>query len=130
MATGSNYRLRDTPNIWPHRNLIQSDHTETLHAPIPWPCPLPVANSSQSQPQFTVNMTFSSPINSASCSLSTITFHQLDHQLSIATSIAHTNKFPAKNTKTENQPWVAPRDLLNWQRSGRAWKHSGGRGSP
>uniref|UniRef100_A0A453LJ68 Uncharacterized protein n=1 Tax=Aegilops tauschii subsp. strangulata TaxID=200361 RepID=A0A453LJ68_AEGTS len=25
--------------------------------------------------------------------------------------------------------WPVRRDLLNWQRSGRGWKHSGGRGS-
>jgi hypothetical protein len=52
--------------------------------------------------------------------------HQLIHKLSIATSIAHF-RFTAENTKTENQLWLAQRDLPNWQRSGRGWKHSGGK---
>ncbi|XBH71926.1 hypothetical protein VPH35_099318 [Triticum aestivum] len=107
----------DAPNIWPHHNLIQNNHTTTLHLMIPWPCPLPsflMTTTLHRHNVLPLGYKFSKWLSSIA------PLHQLiHHQQSIITSIAHFSEFLAE--KQDPEPTMVSTKRLaqlakKWQR--------------
>lgn len=90
---------------------------------IPWPCPLPsfpTTTTLHHQDVLSLGYKFSKWLSSTASGRYTTNW-ALHHWLLTSPNLQLKNKIT-------NQPWSAPKDFLNWQRSGKGWHHLGGRG--